>query len=513
MKDRTKEIITIVIFAVLIGSAYIVWPIFRPFLAGENTENRNLAEMPVFSWETLSAYPSQLESYINDHLPFRSRMVELNSMVSYYLMDTPTSTSVAKGSDDWLFYKAEGSMDDYTGRKIYTEEQLQTMARNLEMTKENCEAQGTEFILFIAPNRERVYSEDMPSYYGSPSETNILNQVVSYLKENTDITVVCPYEELMAAKASDPDRILYHKTDTHWNDLGAYIGVQELFKAAGAEWDGSNVTVTEAHDLPGDMANMMNLADVIETGKEYKLSGFQHEDTVKTQEEAFFGHWAYSSPSALNGSILVNRDSFCSAMAQYIKEAYRTSDMVHRQGFSNELVEEEKPDVYVFEVVERGMDILTSYSYNNLSFETDFGTYLDKLSADKDRYIIFLSAMDEASSSLTPELVQKLQQLGVKIDLTGKYRYSFYSVIDGGENIAEDCGLSMLSRSSATVDGVSYTVTSAGFDCGDTSSVVINGGEYTKRSRGLNIVVYDKKYGAVVDSVAFDTCDGLAAVR
>jgi len=516
MKYRKKEIAVIVIFAIFIGSAYLFWPFLKNRLEGEGTENRRLAEFPVFSWKTVSSYPSQIEMYINDHLPFRSRMVELNSMIDYYLLNTSSSSRVVKGKDDWLFYNdvRDGDpMSDYTGRKLYSEKDLRTIARNMEMTKDNLEAQGTKFVLLIAPNRERVYSEYIPSYYGKPAKENILKQVVDYLRENTDVIVLNPYDALMEYKSKHPDCILYRKTDTHWNDLGGFIATQELLDAVGKRFDENVMSINGRDDTPGDMADMLNLRNVIETGRTYFVTGFEHKNTTVVGKEDFHAHFEYKSPDAVNGSILVNRDSFTSAMRPFIKEAFKHSDMLHRHSFTNGVVEQEKPNVYVLELVERYMDTLLSYSYNNLSFEENINKYLDKLIAAEGRYVVLISVKDEASNALTTELMDRLQALGVQTDLIGKYRNSFYSVMDGSSVIAEDIGTSLLGRQGRLTDGQTYSVTSVGYDCGNTSSIVINGVEYSKKGRGLNIVVYDKKYKCVIDSVAFDTCDGLGASR
>lgn len=363
MNRESKAVIAIILFCVLIGSAYIVWPLARPYFEGDNTENRELSGPPVLSAETIGDFPRQAEDYLNDHLPFRSLMIEKNSIIDYFLLKTSPSDAVEIGEDGWLFYKGEQSMDYYTGRKLFTEKELQKIAENMELCRKNLDAKGIRFVLFIAPDRERVYSEFMPSFYGAPAEQCALKQVQDYLRENTKVTVVCPYDELMAYKKKNPDQILYHKTDTHWNDLGAYIGTCALFEAMNVKWDYDSVMIEKTEDTPGDLADMLNLGQVIEAGEAYSLSGFQKEDTVNVDALDFYGHWKYESPSAENGKILVCRDSFCTAMKQYIAEAFRESDMVHYNSFSNDLIEQNKPDYYVFEICERNMNKLLSYTY------------------------------------------------------------------------------------------------------------------------------------------------------
>ncbi len=355
---RRKAIITIILFMILTGSAFLIWPFVRGELEGVNTENRNLASFPAFSFETISEYPDQIEAWMNDHLPFRAKMIGLQSLIDYYLLHTSSNSNVVIGKDGWLFLKADDSMEYYTGRKLYSEEQLRTLAGNLQIAKDAMKRQGTEFVLMVIPDRERIYPEKLPSCYGAPNPVNAFDQLTEYLRENTDITVVCPYDSLMKAKEENPDQILYHKTDSHWNDLGAYIGVCDLFQALDIKWDKSRVTVTEVEDTPGDMADMLNLRGMIDAGWAYQLSGFQNGNTFMTAEPDFWGHYTYESPDAGNGRILVLRDSFCSAMMQFISEAFQESDLVHHDGFCHELIEQEQPDYFVYEVVERKLDQL-----------------------------------------------------------------------------------------------------------------------------------------------------------
>lgn len=222
-------------------------------------------------------------------------------------------------------------------------------------------------------------------------------------------------------------------------------------------------------------------------------------------ESDFYGHWCYESPNAKNGRILIHRDSFCSAMAQYVKEAFQFSDMVHQDGFTNDLIEKDKPDYYVFEIVERNLDILLSYSYDYLSCESDFNNYLDKLIENKDQYTVFISASDDASSGLTDQSVKKLQELGIQTDLSDQFRKSFYVVIDSGNNVAEKASSDKIKVKETLKDGTKYKLISSGFDSGSFSSIKINKKEYSKNKRGLNIVVYDNKFHTVIDSVNFDT--------
>lgn len=117
---------------------------------------------------------------------------------------------------------------------------------------------------------------------------------------------------------------------------------------------------------------------------------------------------------------------------------------------------------------------------------------------------VFISAKDEAAGALTPPLLQDLKGLGIKTDLQGRVRSSFYAVITP-ESVIEEIGSQTVLSHEGMVGDVPYTISSAGYQVGNTSSIVIDGVEYSKNRRGLNIVVYDNSLKQVTDSVSFDT--------
>jgi hypothetical protein len=144
---------------------------------------------------------------------------------------------------------------------------------------------------------------------------------------------------------------------------------------------------------------------------------------------------------------------------------------------------------------------------------TQLADYLAAL-ADIEGCIVVISARDEFSTSLTSEQKGALTALGLTTDFYDDiYRYSYAAVIDSGSVVFEDCGPDRIEYAYISPEGISVSVTSAGLDVGNKSSVVIKGEEYSKNKRGLNIVVYNKKAGIVVDSVNFDTYTGADIVR
>lgn len=148
---------------------------------------------------------------------------------------------------------------------------------------------------------------------------------------------------------------------------------------------------------------------------------------------------------------------------------------------------------------------------NIVRTESDIINYLSDI--NDARYTMFISVKDDASNALTEEIVSAMCKLGLNMDLTGKFRSSYYAVISNGR-VIEDMGAVKL-EASGIIDnnGLTYSIVSAGYDCGNVSSIIINGKEYSRNSRGLNIVVYNNETSQIIDSVCFDTCNDLNASR
>ncbi|MCC8139986.1 MAG: hypothetical protein LIO67_06775 [Lachnospiraceae bacterium] len=142
---------------------------------------------------------------------------------------------------------------------------------------------------------------------------------------------------------------------------------------------------------------------------------------------------------------------------------------------------------------------------------TDIYRYLELL--HNDRYTIFMAVKDEGTNALDDELIELLMELGLTTNLKNAPRCSYYAIIEG-DQVEEAVGTEQLEHEGSFRNGAEmYSITSAGFDAGDTCSIIIAGDEYAKKKRGLNIVVYSNDLKRVIDSVCFDTYEGLAATR
>ena len=345
IKSIFKEKILADLIMVFLFAGAIVGPCVYHFAIGrakgaESTENRNLAQEPTFGVGSIADYPSEFEAYFNDNMPFRSKFISLNTRIDYYIYKMTLGKDAFVGRDNWLFYSAVMDGDpisSYYGSDIYSEEKLEQIAAKFVETRDYFASQGMEFVLFIAPNKERIYYEQMPDWYGVPGETYRALQVVEYLRANTDIKVVYPYEELMAAK-ENLDCLIWLKTDTHWNSVGAYVGTVPLIETLGVDMPDvyeDCITVSECEGQAGDLACLLNLGTVLgKYEQNYTISGYEIQE---------------KDPR----TVYVYRDSFGEAMAPYLESAFENVRMMYFRDYTYADLCEQNPDVFVYETVER----------------------------------------------------------------------------------------------------------------------------------------------------------------
>lgn len=364
MKNRAGNVIILCSFAV-ICSSWILWAIFGRFTDQTNHEKRLLAELPKFTIENYETYAGSWNAYIDDNIPFRNELIKTYSAIDYYIFKRAIDSNVIVGKAGWLFYLNNNdgySKDDYLGKNLFSDEDLKKIEENCTAFQKTLEEQGKEFILFIAPNKERIYSEYMPDQYGKPADIYRTLQVVQYLRENTDIKVVYPYEELMRAKEKlGVD--LYYKTDTHWNQVGGYIGACALLRELGIDMPDINskqINIKKTELSDGDLSEMLGWG-----GKNinYFVEGYDRHSVENLQWD-FKTVIKYCTQESDARKIFVIRDSFCSNMAEYIGSQFSSSCMTYKYHYwFNDLVEY-NPDVVVLETVERYIGGLQDFKWN-----------------------------------------------------------------------------------------------------------------------------------------------------
>lgn len=355
------------VFIFFICLSWVIWFALEKYVDTTNYENRQKHSQPKLTLETYQQFSSDYNGYINDIIPFRNNLITLNGSIDYFIFGKSTNSRVAVGKDNWLFYCDEGDGNPiacYQGTNLLTEEQLVKLTENCVKQKNFLAAQGVEFVILIAPNKERIYFEKMPKRYGMPAENYRVLQIVDYLKENTDIKVIYPYEEIMEEKGKISEN-LYYKTDTHWNSVGGYVGSRSLLQELGIELpslssDQISIIVTKNHI--GDLAGFMGLSQqLLFADTSYSVEGYDTHQYEKVDSDDPDVN-RYQSKNSDPRKLLMVRDSFGSLMFPYISSQFSESYFRHYSTYTYNDFVSQRPDIFVYETVERYVSSLMDFS-------------------------------------------------------------------------------------------------------------------------------------------------------
>ena len=125
-------------------------------------------------------------------------------------------------------------------------------------------SKNIEFFLVIAPNKNSIYEEKLP-YSLSKQQTKI-DQLKAHLKSKLNFDLIDLRPTLITHKAKG---LLFLKTDTHWNEYGAFLGYQKTMEEINMHFDIEPAKLSDFnqtnHWKQGDISVMVNNMDLEET--------------------------------------------------------------------------------------------------------------------------------------------------------------------------------------------------------------------------------------------------------
>ena len=224
----------------------------------------------------------QATSFINDiwknNNIKQSLWSNIDSYLTYMIDGQISSEQVVLGENGWLFSKAKNDSDpiaDYEGTNKYTDGDVEDCIESLDCLDSYCRENDSVYSVVFVPNKESLYYEYMPASYkmALQSRTDIL---ADSLLQN-GYNVVNLRECLSEAKEIGP---LYYQYDTHWNQVGAYIGTEKILRTFGVSTEPIDSFHISSHLLSelgyhdgakDDLAGMIGMRDDVFDDEEEKI--------------------------------------------------------------------------------------------------------------------------------------------------------------------------------------------------------------------------------------------------
>ena len=323
------------------------------------TERRRLAAAPTATFWQINDFPAQFEAWFNDHFGLRRPLIRLHNLLKVTGLGVSSTKAVLVGKHGWLFQGGEPHIHDLRNAWPFSQHELRHWARVLQIKHDWLAQRGIAYYFVVVPSKHQVYPEYLPASAQRVSDTSRSRQLIDYLRAHSSVNVIDLRPAIEAAKAVQRS---YHKTDTHWNDYGAYLGYRAVTQKLRQRFPdiktlslqpGDFITVTQPG---GDLARNLDLADVL---KEKDVN--PHQAVMRCSRNPTLGpdpgHDAlvdndfatYCDDASYR--VLMFRDSFSVAMMPYLSESFAYVYYFPHSPASTKglkvMVERHRPDIVI----------------------------------------------------------------------------------------------------------------------------------------------------------------------
>lgn len=262
---------------------------------------------------------------------------------------------VIAGKDGWYFlgnsynnvYSASLGVETYPEKAI-----TKTTDKVAEM-KRFCDSLGIKFYFFSPPNSHTIYKEYLPiKANNAPREFDLVKAELK--KGKADMIDV--RNDLFEAKK---ERVIYYKTDSHWNAHGALIGVQGLLKTIQKDFPQTRIVQKEDYNIKTVVTNQLDLTKSLGIFVDENAYVFD----AKVKSTAVIQHDTINKIAIARMKNpkkpykgLMYRDSYAVFMVPFLDEVFGDMTYFWSSKFLKHQILAEKPDFVVFEVVERNLN-------------------------------------------------------------------------------------------------------------------------------------------------------------
>ena len=334
------------------------------------TENRVLAKYPHFFIKSHfnDNFTSEFDSWFNDRFNGRKKLIRFNTKFKNLFDDGSPNEKVFYGHDGWLFYKDDNSLDNFQNKTFFSDEELKIISKYLSDIDKWARKRGKSFYYLIAPDKNKIYGEHIRSLRKIHPDTESRTQkLIKYLKENTTVKVVYPYQQLLDNKGNG---LLYYKQDTHWNDFGSYIAYKELMNVIKKDYiDVEIINPVEYEKVlheTGDLSQMIDFSiskdqSVYLRPKIVDEAVCEYFDKEKDPKK---GITCKNTSKPLK--MIVFRDSFSNALTRYFSNTFSFVKYKWRYTLNEndlEYINKNNVDIIILETVERFIPSLISLKF------------------------------------------------------------------------------------------------------------------------------------------------------
>ncbi|MBV5278779.1 MAG: hypothetical protein J0647_07080, partial [Campylobacteraceae bacterium] len=297
--------------------------------------------------------------------------------------------SVITGKNNFLFLGNQYDNVLHKTNGVYRPslEEIEKWTYKLKDLQSWYESKGIKFVLVIAPNKHSIYKEKLPNWmkYDGPNITDYI--VIQSYSKNINLL------DLRATLLNQKNKysLLYPKHDTHWNSIGASIAYNETIEFLNTKYNSkinkAKFEIIDNYRGKSPLGNFLKVEDLIKIeDNTYKFDINLSEINIYNikQENNFFkidndfkkifntNTFTNIEPKAIYNSSAINNqkllflcDSFSGTGDFTIGNSIlynETFKYIYKFHWSHiggqkllNFVEENEPDIVIYQVVERAL--------------------------------------------------------------------------------------------------------------------------------------------------------------
>ncbi len=328
----------------------------------ESRENRNMAIAPGWphTFEDAKTFSQRFMVFYRDHFGFRNSLIRGVAMGEFHGgLGPEINNRIIVGKEGWLFYSKDEKYLADRGLDPFSDADLNAWQELLEKRRKWFTDHGYPFLVVIPPDKQTIYPEFLPDRFAKPPTPSRLDQLISRLRQtHSPVQILDLRPALWEAKRH---RQIYFKTDSHWNDYGAYTAYRVILDAVQRTLPNRKlipqtladfVTVSATHS--GDLAQDLDLYFEYHEQTTLLVRGdlYADPDRLKT----LFAHTYTDGPDRHAPRLLMYNDSFAASLMQFLAPNFSRAFYAWNAWTSTvnpAPTIEQKPNVVINEFVER----------------------------------------------------------------------------------------------------------------------------------------------------------------
>jgi hypothetical protein len=279
---------------------------------------------------------------------------------------------VVVGNDYFTWF--QDCIPTFTGSNLLKENEIENLKSRYARKVENLRSRDldTEIIILMVPSPMRIYAEHVPSYIQQTDGITLTDQFNEAMKE-AGITVI-DLRDVMFAHKYDPFKI-FHRTDSHWSEYGAYFGYIELMNYIAKKFPDAAPRPASDFEFYNKKVNYGDIYATLGLGrtelKEYSVfvnfkfnppGGFRNiyngDSLVIDHNVTGKSHVTESNLRGLNlPTAYIMRDSFCGPIFNFLTDRFSaiTWQAMWDYTFDIYRISQAKPDYLIYIINERNI--------------------------------------------------------------------------------------------------------------------------------------------------------------